>query len=322
MSLSDIEHANHNVNLTRGFALLASKINSDIDKISTIYRRFDELSARNLLFYQAELAELEYELKRLDDEDRKAKDEISVACQRDWSTFARHAASADRGSADRGATKAREKQKMEHTMKIRDILEKYQTTDAALAAHQLLLNCPPPSKNTITALRNWFFQNTSGTKNGDKSPHLWGASSTIFSIPRDLVALRVPADQDRLSSFIHNNFGAFFQTSAADGRTTYTSEKAISRFVAILSTILAAVMLFGAIISLYAVKSEKALLGMLSGWTASFAACVGLLTNARRDQVFGATAAHAAVLVVFVSGNLGGPTSSAVGVGNSTCGVT
>lgn len=76
-------------------------------------------------------------------------------------------------------------------------------------------------------------------------------------------------------------------------------------------------MLLGAIISLYLVKNPHALLGMLSGWTVLFAACVGLLTNARRDQIFGATAAYAAVLVVFVSGNLGGTPSE--GVGGCVC---
>jgi len=34
-------------------------------------------------------------------------------------------------------------------------------------------------------------------------------------------------------------------------------------------------------------------------------AAIGLLTNARRAKLFGSTAAYAAVLVVFVSGNLG-----------------
>lgn len=120
MSLSNIELANHNANPTRGFALVATKINSDSDKTSTIYRRFDELSARNLLFYQAELAELEDELKQLDNGDRNAKDETSVACQRDWSTFVRYGQSGDVGIA-----KAREKRKMELVMKIRDKLEKY-----------------------------------------------------------------------------------------------------------------------------------------------------------------------------------------------------
>jgi len=59
---------------------------------------------------------------------------------------------------------------------------------------------------------------------------------------------------------------------------------------------------------------------MLGGWTVLFAACVGWLTNAKRDQIFAATAAYAAVLVVFVSGNLGSsePNSVALGAWNCT----
>jgi hypothetical protein len=55
-----------------------------------------------------------------------------------------------------------------------------------------------------------------------------------------------------------------------------------------------------------------------------FAACVGILTNARRDQIFGATAAYSAVLVVFVSSNLGGTLSSLSGLENCniTCSIT
>lgn len=55
-----------------------------------------------------------------------------------------------------------------------------------------------------------------------------------------------------------------------------------------------------------------------------FAACVGILTNARRDQIFGATAAYAAVLVVFVSSDLGGIPSSLTGLEryNLTCSIT
>lgn len=122
MSTLDIELANRNVNPSRGFALVATKINSDIDKMTTIYRLFDELSARNLLYYQAELAELEDELKQLDDDDRNAKDETSVTCQRDWRTFEIHA-----HSRDGAVAKAREKEKMELAMKIRDKLERYRT---------------------------------------------------------------------------------------------------------------------------------------------------------------------------------------------------
>ena len=183
-------------------------------------------------------------------------------------------------------------------------------TDETLALHKDLLNTTPPSNNTIRALRNWFFDNTAGTKGGDKTPHLWGASETLFDDPHDLIALRVPADQDQLSHFIQSSLSVFFQTSSPDGRTTYTSERSLHHFVTIISTILAAVLLLGAIISLYIVQNKHALLGMISGWTVLFASCVGLLTSARREQIFGATAAYAAVLVVFVSGSLGGaPTS-------------
>ncbi|TVY84455.1 hypothetical protein LSUE1_G001279 [Lachnellula suecica] len=296
MPTPDIELGPNNVNTRRGFALVASKIALDADKTTTIYRRFDELSARSLLFYQAELAELEEQLKENDEEDSAARDEVSVECQRDWSEFER--------SAEEGVE--RERRRMVLVMSIREKVEKYQE-DAALAAHQTLLNAPPPSASTVKALRNWFFNNTISSEPNDKDiPRLWGASERTYDSIHDLVALRVPSDQDRLSNFIQNNFSLFFATSSPDGRTTYISERSISRFVAIFSTVLAAIMLFGAIISLYIVKNPHALLGMLSGWTVLFAACVGLLTNARRDQIFGATAAYAAVLVVFVSGNLGG----------------
>jgi hypothetical protein len=56
--------------------------------------------------------------------------------------------------------------------------------------------------------------------------------------------------------------------------------------------------------SLYYVKNEKGRLGLVGGYTVAFALWVGLLTNARRSKVFGACAAYAAVLVVFISGNL------------------
>lgn len=91
LTTPEVELAENNVSLLRGYALVASKLKAIRTKTSTIYRRFDELSARKLLFYQAKLAELEYEPKQLNNEDRKAKDKISVGCQRSWKTFEKHA---------------------------------------------------------------------------------------------------------------------------------------------------------------------------------------------------------------------------------------
>jgi hypothetical protein len=102
---------------SEGFIGLAAKIAADPDKSTTIYRRFDALSARNLLFYQAELAELEEQQNQYDKEDQKARDQLnqeSIECQHDWETF-----------ANRAKDVGRERSKMELAMKIRITLEKY-----------------------------------------------------------------------------------------------------------------------------------------------------------------------------------------------------
>jgi len=274
---------------TKGFIAVTSKITSDPDKSTTIYRRFDALSARNLLFYQAELAELEDLQKQYDEDDRKARDAASIECQREWDAFVRCA-----------REEGREKSKMDLAMRIREVLAKYHE---ALTKHQTLLNTPPAAKTTIKAMQNWFCPVNS-------KPHLWGASERIYFDPHDLVALRVPADHDRLLKFIQNNFGIFFAYSSSNagsgGNQLLISHPHLSTFTAVLSTALAFLLLFGATASLYFVKNPTASLCMVGGWTMLFAVCIGILTNAKRDQIFAATAAYAAVLVVFVSGNLSG----------------
>jgi hypothetical protein len=81
-------------------------------------------------------------------------------------------------------------------------------------------------------------------------------------------------------------------------------------FVVTVYVLLAAALLFGAIYNLYFVKDDQKRLGLIAGYTIFFALCVGLLTNARRSEIFGACAAYAAVLVVFVSGDLDNSTNS------------
>jgi hypothetical protein len=53
---------------TMGYPRYSAFIASDEDKSTTIFRRFQRLSARNLLYLESELAELEAEQDRLDEE--------------------------------------------------------------------------------------------------------------------------------------------------------------------------------------------------------------------------------------------------------------
>ena len=61
--------------------------------------------------------------------------------------------------------------------------------------------------------------------------------------------------------------------------------------VAAISTIIAAILLVGSVAALYFAPSQGAKLGILGGFTGAFAISVALLTNARRAEIFGATAA-------------------------------
>ena len=90
-----------------------------------------------------------------------------------------------------------------------------------------------------------------------------------------------------------------------------------------MTVVVTAVFLFGSIIGFYLASGAVVKLIMIAVFTALFAASLGLITNARRAEIFGATAAYvlelwlpwplsqddsltwfnsyAAVLVVFVS---------------------
>jgi hypothetical protein len=69
-------------------------------------------------------------------------------------------------------------------------------------------------------------------------------------------------------------------------------EQYADRLVTIISIILSAVFLIGAIVTLYFVRGDGSRLGLVGAFTLSFAASVGLLTNAKRSEMFGATAAY------------------------------
>jgi peptidoglycan/LPS O-acetylase OafA/YrhL len=78
----------------------------------------------------------------------------------------------------------------------------------------------------------------------------------------------------------------------------------------VLSTVLAFGLLFGAIEALHGQKNHQKRLAILAGFVLAFAVCVALFTGAKRTDIFAATAAYAAVLVVYVSGPGSGDSSS------------
>ena len=114
----DVELAVLDKEYPNGFASVAAFIAKDPDNTSTIYRRFDRLTARNLLYLQSKLQNLEATLDQLDDEDLHTGDEDkeSKKAATSWEDFERLAKDESRG---------REKKRMEIAEQIEIAIKKY-----------------------------------------------------------------------------------------------------------------------------------------------------------------------------------------------------
>ncbi|MCJ1236228.1 hypothetical protein MMC14_004206 [Varicellaria rhodocarpa] len=288
----DREDEKLEVHYIKGYPSLAVFIASDRDKSTAIYRRFDRLSARNLLYLQSELVELEARCDRYDAEDAedfgRPTDEKETASN--WVKFKEKAA--ETGNI-------REKNRMETALEIRAKLKEYRE---AIVLESALISLKPPASRILEAYRNVFHNVASS---GGGYPTLGGRSSEILDNVDDLMSLHKPLEEDRLTKWLRYYLPILFVHRRTNSPLVYISERRLHTSIAIINVILAAALLFGAIYNLYYVKSNEKRLSLIAGYTVAFAICVGLLTNARRPEVFAACAAYAAVLVVFVSGNLG-----------------
>ena len=112
---SDVEKDSVKIHYLKGYPSLAAFIASDKDKSTAIYRRFDRLSARNLLYLQSELADLQAQQDAFDEEDRNAGIEAKGIAS-NWEAFRKKAAEADNGG---------QKERMELIKEIRGKMKEY-----------------------------------------------------------------------------------------------------------------------------------------------------------------------------------------------------
>ncbi|KAM7213887.1 hypothetical protein V8F06_010706 [Rhypophila decipiens] len=268
-----------------GFPSLAAFIASDPDRTAGIFKRFDRLAARNLLNIQAELAELQLQLDIFDDEDQISKERLQSL--RNWSDYKKR--------------QAEDPARLELMRKIKKQLKT--TVREALIFESTLAALPPPDRKTLKAFREVFFH--ARPNDPDSFPTLGGSSSTVYNDPNDPVAVHHLQDVDRLTQLV-----PLQQETPTDGTDTpivgYASGQKLTTFIGYLSAILAALLLFGSTLVLYKTTSPEAKLGLVVLITSVFAISLGVLTNAKRSEIYGSTAAYAAVLVVFISGNVGG----------------
>ena len=305
-----------------GYPALAAWIARDPDGEAFVFRRFDRLAARNILHLQSRLIALENEIDQLDDEARRTGDSETKQSLRRWETLMKHAENPNRPEKKRVAKLDELKEvlkeycKAEIARKVEDsnLLE----SDETLLRQAQIADFRKPSYRVLKTFRDYLdgkaFENSGPSvplqsENGDSVPMrlISGRGKEFLDDKADLVALRKANEEDLLSKLLQDHW-VFKNRATSDplDRTAIYKNHYVVRTVAGVSMTLAAILLIVAIISLYSVTNPKAKLGLVAVYTLLFALSVALLTNARRAEVFGATAAYAAVLVVFVSGDLGG----------------
>jgi hypothetical protein len=116
MALHNPDLEKGDVTYVCGYPSLAAFLSSDPDHSAVIYRRFDFLSARNLLYLQSELAEFEAQLRAFDQEDlRKAEEDEINDSARSWKVLQERARDVN----------SNEKKRIDLAIQIREKLKEY-----------------------------------------------------------------------------------------------------------------------------------------------------------------------------------------------------
>ncbi|KAG4436820.1 hypothetical protein IFR05_007710 [Cadophora sp. M221] len=320
--------ANENL---EGFADFAAYIGSDRDL--ALFRRFDTLGARNLLYLQAELLALEEQLQEYDEEDRRFVEKNStrkaerqlmpngpawevLLAAKDFKSFARRAKVLEHefwlenevGRPETGGSESdsqfsskatvrkddRQQRKMLTVLKIREVLKEYQE---ALLLHSQVLQLESPGSRPLKVFQEWF---------NIKRPFMHKANDLYTH--KDMVALRPSPAQDRLSKILQKRAGWAFREKralpASWGNPIFYSAKKLSRAVQMLTVLFAAFALTSAIICLHYMQTTAQRFGALGAFLFVFVLAIGMFTTAKTSEMLGATAAYGAVLVVFIATGL------------------
>jgi hypothetical protein len=322
-----------------GFGSLASFMASDVDHSPILFRRFDKLAARDLIYYQSQLVQLQAEQDELDIQDRKDIDSTESGreehfntirdCLQDWKSFenaAVHTPSTAQGPTTRPSCRSWKK-RMDLAMKTRTTLKDYRES---LIQESILLSMPNPSPQTMAAMSRFFHGST--LSHIEPYSVLSGASSTLYppNMPAsqirasDYISLSKPPELDLLTTLLQTRLSRLFRTKPpptlplyqsgnsqatishlSPSQMKYYSYERIVFVASFVTTLAAAVLLFVPIFALYNTSGSRPVLtlGLIAMFTIIFAASLALMTTASRSEIFGACAAYSAVLVVFVSGD-------------------
>jgi len=280
----------------RAAAFLSSEVNF------TAFRGFKYLHVRLLLEKQQDITLLERELDDLDKTDYQDEEGANPKGKRRLRNR-----SFDKRTPRHDNDEARSRQEI-----LDDLHIKLLEYDELLLKTRDTFALQQPSSRDYRSVRTWFC---------NKTP-LDGSEAAFIEKKEDIVTLRSGREWSAFDGFIENSlrkldiFGLnkkLFCTpellaKTRDENITYYSASRVESFVgAIISILVMTLMVIPVWIMCHltatgeGVVTEYKAVGVWLVFTLLFATIMSLLTKARRHELFAASAAYAAVLVVFIT---------------------
>lgn len=184
----------------------------------------------------------------------------------------------------------------------------YLVLDEALQAQAWLQSLEKPPKHMQNAMRTALEWNTD-LRTSISETDLEYLDSKNF---QDTISLAPNPYREAFSRFLANRLSWFFLSSKEreeerqEGFTVFSDHR-IRRTTRLVAVVLSSILPVLSIVILYYVHSTEVHIGLIIVFSTLFSAVVAAVSDARNVEVMAATAAYAAVLVVFVSGNLQSP---------------
>ncbi|KAF2460690.1 hypothetical protein BDY21DRAFT_336129 [Lineolata rhizophorae] len=262
-----------------GYPRLASLMNSDENFLIT--RRYGWLHNRVMLYRQDELRMLENQLMKLDQEDEESDPRALKSRKRD-------------DQREGGLRRAL----------IKDIDDKLKEYDDIVLRNSKMSSLQAASPRNHQSVENWIFHNAP----------LCATEAEFIRNRQDFVALVDAKEgswfdgvvEDTLSQIPCTLTRLLFidpekRTSTEDELVRLYSKARIDTFARLVITILAVALLMVPVVVLFSTTETGGLkIAIILLFTLFFSISLSLFTKAKRHEVFAATAAYCAVLVVFL----------------------
>ncbi|KAK0658714.1 hypothetical protein QBC41DRAFT_308131 [Cercophora samala] len=281
----------HDSPLPPGYPRLAAFMRGSQNEVA-ILKRFDHANVLALLSLQAEVVELEQEyrdqclLDHQDDSTRRFSESLKLS---------RHSKSPQ----------------YEKLMELREKLEEYNRF--IIQVHQMN-SIPSPQPSQLSALKDWlrdfkggnsFLQSNEAFTWADPDPSSYLCLSAPVKETDPFTTFITEKILGAYHHFLGHRLGTGEVVDTETGHTSYSSSR-ISQASSLITTVLASILPVLTILVLNTLESTNARIAVTAAFTALFALVIAVFSDAKRIEIFAATATFAAVEVVFIGSALTG----------------